>query len=89
MWAAAQGHAPMVAMLLEAGANPNTRSTVVDWERQRTQEPRDKWLPPGGFTALLLAAREGCVACVDRARRRQGERSTTWTPTGRARWSWR
>ncbi|HEY6508124.1 MAG TPA: ankyrin repeat domain-containing protein, partial [Vicinamibacterales bacterium] len=64
MWAAAQGHAPVVAMLLEAGANPDTRSTVVEWERQRTQEPRDKWLPPGGFTALHLAAREGCVACV-------------------------
>lgn len=64
MWAAAQGHAPIVAMLLEAGANPDTRSTVVEWERQRTQEPRDKWLPPGGFTALHLAAREGCVACV-------------------------
>jgi len=64
MWAAAQGHAPVVAMLIEAGANPNTRSTIVEWERQRTQEPRDKWLPPGGFTALHLAAREGCVACV-------------------------
>ena len=28
-------------------------------------EPRDKWLPPGGWTPLLLAARESCVACVD------------------------
>jgi ankyrin repeat protein len=64
MWAAAEGHAPMVSLLLEAGANPNLRSTVVTWERQRTQEPRDKWLPPGGLTALLLAARQGCVSCV-------------------------
>ena len=64
MWAAAQGHVPMIAMLIEAGADPNTRSTVVEWQRQRTQEPRDKWLPPGGFTALLLAAREGCASCV-------------------------
>jgi ankyrin repeat protein len=64
MWAAAQGHVPMIKMLLEAGANPNTRSTVVEWARQRTQEPRDKWLPPGGLTALLLAAREGCELCV-------------------------
>jgi uncharacterized protein len=64
MWAAAQGHAPMISMLIEAGANPNTRSTVVEWARQRTLEPRDKWLPPGGLTALLLAAREGCVACI-------------------------
>ncbi len=64
MWAAGQGHAAMISMLIEAGANPNTRSTVVEWARQRTQEPRDKWLPPGGLTALLLAAREGCVACI-------------------------
>jgi len=64
MWAAAEGHAPMVSLLLEAGADPNMRSTVVTWERQRTQEPRDKWLPPGGMTALLLAARQGCVSCV-------------------------
>jgi ankyrin repeat protein len=64
MWAAAEGHAPMVALLLEAGANPNVRSAVVTWERQRTQEPREKWLPPGGLTALLLAAREGCAPCI-------------------------
>jgi len=64
MWAAAQGHADMVRVLAEAGADVNARSTVVKWERQRTAEPRDKWLPPGGFTALLLAARAGCVDCV-------------------------
>jgi uncharacterized protein len=65
MWAAAQGHAAMVRVLVEAGADVNARSTVVTWERQRTAEPRDKWLPPGGFTALLLAARAGCVDCVN------------------------
>lgn len=64
MWAAAQGHAAMVRVLVEAGADLNARSTVVTWERQRTAEPRDKWLPPGGFTALLLAARAGCADCV-------------------------
>ena len=64
MWAAAQGHPAMVRVLVESGADVNTRSTVVTWERQRTAEPRDKWLPPGGFTALLLAARAGCVDCV-------------------------
>jgi len=64
MWAAAQGHAAMVRVLVEAGADVNVRSTVVTWERQRTAEPRDKWLPPGGFTALLLAARAGCADCV-------------------------
>jgi len=65
MWAAAQGHAAMVRVLVEAGADVHTRSTVVTWERQRTAEPREKWLPPGGFTALLLAARAGCVDCVN------------------------
>src|SRR5262245_26272252 len=64
MWAAAQGHGAMVRVLAEAGADVNVRSTVVTWERQRTAEPREKWLPPGGFTPLLLAARAGCVDCV-------------------------
>ena len=64
MWAAAQGHPAMVRVLVEAGADVNARSTVVTWERQRSAEPRDKWLPPGGFTALLLAGRAGCVDCV-------------------------
>ena len=64
MWAAAQGHPAMVRVLVEAGADVNVRSTVVTWERQRSAEPRDKWLPPGGFTALLLAGRAGCVDCV-------------------------
>jgi ankyrin repeat protein len=65
MWAAAQGHPQMIAMLAEAGADVNARSAVVQWERQRTQEPREKWLPPGGLTPLLFAARQGCVACLD------------------------
>jgi ankyrin repeat protein len=65
MWAAAQGHPDVMHALIEAGADVNARSTVVEWERQRTAEPRDKWLPPGGLTPLLLAAREGCVPCVE------------------------
>jgi len=64
MWAAAQRHAPMIKALVEAGADVNARSTIIAWERQRTAEPRDKWLPPGGLTAMLFAAREGCVDCV-------------------------
>jgi ankyrin repeat protein len=64
MWAAAQGHAEMMRALIEAGADVNVRSTVVTWERQRTAEPREKWLPPGGLTPLLFAARDGCVECV-------------------------
>jgi ankyrin repeat protein len=64
MWAAAQRHPEMVAALIAAGADVNAISTVVHWERQATAEPREKWLPPGGFTPLLFAARENCVACV-------------------------
>jgi len=59
MWAAAEGHADMVKTLIAAGADKNARSTIVVWERQRSQEPRDKWLPPGGLTPLLLSARQG------------------------------
>jgi ankyrin repeat protein len=59
MWAAAEDHADMVRALVAAGADVNARSTIVVWERQRSLEPRDKWLPPGGLTPLLLAARQG------------------------------
>ena len=64
MWAAAQRHPEMMRALIEAGADINARSTIINWERQRTAEPRDKWLPPGGLTPLLFAAREGCVECT-------------------------
>jgi uncharacterized protein len=64
MWATAQGHPDVMRVLIEAGADVNARSTIIVWERQRTSEPRDKWLPPGGLTPLLFAAREGCVDCT-------------------------
>jgi ankyrin repeat protein len=64
MWAAAQKHPAMVKELIVAGADVNAVSTVVKWERQTTAEPREKWLPSGGFTALMFAAREDCVACL-------------------------
>ena len=61
MWAAAEGHAAAIRLLVEAGADVNARSSIIVWERQRTEEPRDKWLPPGGLTPLLFAARDGRV----------------------------
>jgi ankyrin repeat protein len=64
MWAAAQAHTDVMKVLIAAGADVNARSAVVAWERQRTEEPRDKWLPPGGLTPLLFAAREGCAPCI-------------------------
>ena len=63
MWAAAEGHPDMIRALVAAGADVNARSAIQQWERQRTMEPRDKWLPPGGLTPLLFAARQGCVDC--------------------------
>jgi uncharacterized protein len=64
MWAAAQGHPAMLRELLANGADVNARSNHEEWERQVTSEPRDKWLPPGGLTPLLFAARENCLACL-------------------------
>lgn len=64
MWAAAQGHPAMVKELLAHGADVNARSNEEKWERQVTSEPRDKWLPPGGLTPLLFAARENCLDCL-------------------------
>ena len=64
MWAAAQSQADMVKLLAESGANLNERGMVRQWERKIIKEPRPKDLTQGGFTPLLYAAREGCVACA-------------------------
>ena len=64
MWAAAQRNPEMVRLLLQSGANPDTVSALREWQRGVTAEPRRQNRPPGGFTALLLAAREGCAACA-------------------------
>src|SRR5690606_22628957 len=64
MWAAAQCHPDAIRELVAHGADVNARSNLEEWERQRTAEPRDKWLPPGGLTPPLFAAREDCVAAV-------------------------
>jgi len=63
MWAAGQGHPQMLGALIAGGADVNARSSLEKWERQTTSEPREKWLPPGGMTPLLFAARQGCVDC--------------------------
>jgi ankyrin repeat protein len=64
MWAAGYAHPGMIKLLVEHGADVNAISNVEDWERQMTAEPRAKWLPPGGMTPLLFAAREGCLSCI-------------------------
>ena len=63
-WAAAQGQAAMVRELLRHHANPNVRSAFDNWQRQVTAEPRVQARPTGGFTPLIYAARQGCIACA-------------------------
>lgn len=64
MWAAAQSQPQMIRLLLEHGAKVDARATVRDWQRRVTAEGRPKDMNRGGFTALLYAAREGCVDCA-------------------------
>jgi ankyrin repeat protein len=64
MWAAAQGQAAMVKLLASKGADLNARGVIRQWERKVITEPRPKDMNKGGFTALLYAAREGCVDCA-------------------------
>ncbi len=64
MWAAAQNQPAMVKELVAHRADVNARSTVNNWQRQVTAEPRAIYRPAGGLTPLLYAAREGCVECA-------------------------
>ncbi|MEP7313885.1 MAG: ankyrin repeat domain-containing protein [Pseudomonadota bacterium] len=64
MWAAAQAQPAMVRLLLAHGAAVDARSHVNDWQRQITAEPRAQARPAGGNTALLFAARRGCLECA-------------------------
>jgi uncharacterized protein len=64
MWAAAEAQPAMVKLLVENGAEVDARSTVNEWERQVTAEPRMQARPSGGFTPLLYAARKGCLECA-------------------------
>lgn len=64
MWAAAQHQPAIVKLLIEHGAEVDARSTVNDWPRQVSGEPRRMYRPFGGLTPLLFAAREGCVECA-------------------------
>jgi ankyrin repeat protein len=64
MWAAAQSQAEMVKFLATHGADVNARGVIRQWERKVITEPRPKDMNKGGFTALIYAAREGCVECA-------------------------
>jgi uncharacterized protein len=64
MWAAAEQQPAMVKLLVRRGADVNARSTMNDWKRYVTAEGRKQDRNPGGFTALLYAARQGCAECA-------------------------
>ena len=64
MWASARRHADMIGLLADYDADINARSKNRDYPRHVTAEGRPKNLDSGGFTALLYAARENCIACV-------------------------
>jgi ankyrin repeat protein len=64
MWAVAESHPEMAQELIAHGADVNTRQVTWNWERQMTKEPREKWMPLGGLTPLLFAARQGCLECA-------------------------
>src|SRR5690606_33641045 len=65
MWASARRHPQMMELLIAHGADVDARSIHRDYQRRVTAEGRPKSLDSGGFTPLLYAARENCIACVD------------------------
>src|SRR5688572_12512838 len=64
MWAASRSQPEMVKFLVSTGADVNARGVIRNWDRKVTAEGRPKDMHRGGFTPLLYAAREGCVACI-------------------------
>jgi len=65
MWAGAQLQPEMVKLLVANGAAIDARSTVREWTRKVSSEPRPKELPQGGLTPLMFAARTGCIECAE------------------------
>ncbi|HEX5228250.1 MAG TPA: ankyrin repeat domain-containing protein [Bryobacteraceae bacterium] len=63
MWAVAESHPEMAQELIAHGADVNARQVEWHWDVQVTKEPREKWMPLGGQTPLLFAARQNCVEC--------------------------
>ena len=61
MYAAAEGHAEVVDLLLEANADPNKQGHVTALTQRKNADH-----PTGGMTALMFAARNGHEAVVRR-----------------------
>jgi ankyrin repeat protein len=66
MWAAAENHAAAVALLASRGAALNIRSTVPEFPKVKVDAATMVFtaMPRGGFTALMLAARQGAAEGV-------------------------
>ncbi|MBV9745280.1 MAG: ankyrin repeat domain-containing protein [Acidobacteriia bacterium] len=64
MWAAAASQGPMMRELLAHGAEVDAKSNTDLMTPLVSSEPRAQPRPPGGMTAMLFAAREGCMDCV-------------------------
>jgi len=71
----------MVKLLLSKDASVTPRALFSDWPSQITSEPRAQYRPVGGLTALLYAARSGCLDCVE-AMIGAGANVNTPTPEG-------
>ena len=65
MWASARRHPEMMELLLREKADIDAQSIARDYRRHLTKEGRAKSMDSGGFTPLLYAIRENCMACVE------------------------
>jgi uncharacterized protein len=66
MWAAAEDHADVVRLLLARGGDPNARSKALTFPKDRFGlEGVLTILPPGKWTPLMYAAREGATHAAD------------------------
>jgi uncharacterized protein len=62
MWAASENHAAVVSLLIQRGADPNTRSSALDFPKDSFGlEGVMTFLPKGYWTALMYAARDGAA----------------------------
>ncbi|MDQ2641768.1 MAG: ankyrin repeat domain-containing protein, partial [Pseudomonadota bacterium] len=64
MWAVDARQARIAAFLIDKGVQVEVRAAATDWGNQITSEPRAQYRPSGGLTPLLIAARSGCLECV-------------------------